>query len=388
MIDHRYQRRIDTRQSIQTELQEAEKPDEILLPDEKFEKELKELNRRDDEAIIRRLLTEYLSDGFTGQEPKLQEFKEFCDSHERTVDEEGLLEAKKIIEKYKLIIREIDQQEFELFLHLFYANEHLDEDPPSDLMRDPECLGELLYEYATNGERPTEPVTYRRIGGTIQVSISDPEDYKRLEQSSQKRWNSTKYVRSAGLYYEQISFDSDLPNLDNFIFILDETTYYADYAETVKQHEEFHFFYHKIYDDIAQEGAIKFNGKHHKTNKEYRYSSSYSRIKDELLAYTVDGRNFKQILETLTTSDCYKELFVGLTAKEKQELIDLIKEICNLLVLCSNAFYFKKDKFYSPADPVGFNNVIAYHLLDIPLNKIPEYLEAYLKYIKHLNSFD
>lgn len=226
----------------------------------------------------------------------------------------------------------------------------------------PETMGRR-YFFEKVGKMPLGIVTFSRDGGCISL-IADNVDATTLGNSP----------TAGGTYYHHHRF----AGARGPAYII---TNYRDYNDDIIRHEKRHF----IHSQVLNIYKTAYQSKQKQTNNVSRKgspttifraieTSTERKIKDELIAYLLDGSKIENIKKNLH-EDSYKHLFkhyfLEITGEERIQLDYLLERIWRALSFFEEALPLDRHRIAHNSREL---HILAYQLIEIPLAQWPLWL--------------
>jgi hypothetical protein len=223
----------------------------------------------------------------------------------------------------------------------------------------PEDMGAELFLQKTGG-KPQEKVTANRVEGYFILSFSTDEDYKKFVGEATLR-------DTIGEFHQSVRF----PTLTTTDLVL--IRYHLD--DKTIEHERQHFINTSVFQEFFKIEADRVPVRKYPIIAEgYNQQESadakvpLARVKDEVLARVRDGSNYIDATEFFQGISSYSDLKKLFTPEEQAEVELLLKEIGLQLKIILQKF------------PDMNRGLLVYHLIDIPLTKFPERIEALIRF--------
>lgn len=219
--------------------------------------------------------------------------------------------------------------------------------------------GAMIFEKQTN-KKPIDRVSMIKEGGYINLLFYDERDYNEFV--------GKKFEKSAGLFHRGIK----LPNFGQVDFVLIKWT--PDYDKhSIELHERQHFINSSIFGSFVDMETSTFWESQVISPKDYPtlskavedgYGTRIRNTKDELLARIRDGGELY-----LVTNFWNNKLYDHLKEDERSEYLLEMQKLLD---------HIKKELEKAGGLFEGDNarGLLVYHLIDIPLLKFPERIEA------------
>ena len=231
--------------------------------------------------------------------------------------------------------------------------------------------GRYLFEKQTKGVIPHDRIMFHKDGGYIILTFYDREDY--LAFTGRK-----KEDESGGLFHHSMHF----PTLGTADFILIPRDPTSSESNTIK-HERQHFINRSAFSGFEGVESSTFSDAQKIYLKEYphlskaiedtdhRGDNAMREVKNELLACIREpGRSLSGAV-SFWDFELYDHLRTGMDIDEQKDMALVLRRVKSELIKIAGLFEGDQAR-----------GLLIYHLIDIPLIKFPERIEAVARFYK------
>jgi hypothetical protein len=238
------------------------------------------------------------------------------------------------------------------------------------------------YEIFTKveGKRPTDHVKASLVEGYWILRFDNPTDFQKFTKETDVNTGLAAGIFSKFRVFEGIPINIIAVNPDNNTM-----------DEEIVIHERQHFIHHLLFDfdgliEFPLQRIIKDVATYPTLSRLYEKSDALGYIdrphvqrvykglliiKDELLAYLRDGSSFRDALSFLEDK-IYGHILENFIPEETEEINQLMSDIRKALYKLPLEF-----------DSLNGRALLVYHLLDVPLHKMPQRIKYIAEYYKN-----